>query len=87
MKCGVSLDVARNNTLIGLAFVLHFVKNIEHTYVIIINAVSNSQCVTVYRTVSFHTLWFHDFSQSNFLIGMTVTKLYLHIQVLCGVWV
>ena len=56
MKCGVSLDVARNNTLIGLAFVLHFVKNIEHTYVIIINAVSNSQCVTVYRTVSFHTL-------------------------------
>jgi len=36
--CGGTLDVARNNTSIGLSFILQFVKNTEHTYVIIIDA-------------------------------------------------
>ena len=36
--CGGTLDVVRNNTLIGLSFILQFVKNTGHTNVIIINA-------------------------------------------------
>ena len=36
--CGCTLDVARNNTLTGLSFILQLVKNTEHTNVIIIDA-------------------------------------------------
>jgi len=36
--CGCTLDVARNNALIGLCFILQFVKNTEHTNEIIIDA-------------------------------------------------
>ena len=32
--CGTTLDVARNNTLIGLSLILQFVKNTEHNNLI-----------------------------------------------------
>ena len=36
---GATLDVARNNTLIGLSLILQFVKNNEHTNVNIIDLI------------------------------------------------
>ena len=49
--CGGTLDVARNNTSIGLSFILQFVKNTEHTNVIFIDArhrfdLEGSSCVS-----------------------------------------
>jgi len=35
--CGCTLDIARNNTMKGLYSVLQFVKNSEHTNVIIMD--------------------------------------------------
>jgi NADH:ubiquinone oxidoreductase subunit K len=36
--CGNTLDVAKNNTSIGLSFILQFVKNTEHTNVSFLDA-------------------------------------------------
>ena len=48
--CGGTLDAARNNTMKGLSSILKFVKNNEHTNVIIMDAphrfdVGASSCV------------------------------------------